>query len=116
VQRRPPQDERHRRAGAGGDEQHSEKEGGQHRQQVHGGHCAGGRAAAATGYPAVLQSLPAPLFAGLAALALVGDGTGPELPTLLAGAGALLGASRRSLGLALACGVTGFLLGGVLVG
>jgi branched-subunit amino acid transport protein len=64
----------------------------------------------------VLQSLPAPLFAGLAALALVGDGTGPDLPTVLAGAGALLGALRRSLGLALACGVGGFLLGGVLVG
>jgi branched-subunit amino acid transport protein len=63
----------------------------------------------------VLQSLPAPLFAGLAALALVGDGTLPGLPAVLAGIGALLGSLRRSLGLALVCGVAGFLLGGLLV-
>jgi hypothetical protein len=64
----------------------------------------------------VLQSLPAPLFAGLAALALVGDGSAPGLPAVLAGVGALLGSLRRSLGLALACGVAGFLVGQALVG
>lgn len=62
----------------------------------------------------VLQSLPAPMFAGLAALALVGDGALPGVPAVLAAIGALLGALRRSLGLALVCGVAGFLLGGAL--
>lgn len=59
----------------------------------------------------VLNALPAPLFASLAAVALLGDGTFPPLPVLLAAAGALVGAVRRSLVLTLTCGITGFLLG-----
>lgn len=61
-----------------------------------------------------LNALPAPLFASLAALALVGDRTSPTLPVLLGAVGALLGATRRSLVLTLACGITGFLLGQAL--
>jgi branched-subunit amino acid transport protein len=69
------------------------------------------------GRPAeLLDALPAPLFASLAALALVGGDDPPAPPVLLAAVGALLGASRRSLGLTLICGVAGFLLGGALVG
>lgn len=64
----------------------------------------------------ILDALPAPLFAGLAALALVGGDAPPEPPVLLAALGALLGAARRSLGLTLVCGVAGFLLGGALLG
>lgn len=64
----------------------------------------------------VLNALPAPLFAGLAALALVGDGERPTLPVVLAALGALLGATRRSLALTLACGIAGFLLGTALHG
>ncbi len=57
----------------------------------------------------VLDRLPAPLFAGLAALALAGDGP-PSLPAVAAVAGALLGAWRRSLGLTLAGGVAAHLV------
>lgn len=59
----------------------------------------------------VLDALPAPLFAALAALALVGDGELPPLPVIAAAGGALLGALRRSLILVLACGIAGFFLG-----
>lgn len=62
----------------------------------------------------VVDALPAPLFASLAALALVGDGEAPSLPVLLAAAGALLGATRRSLALTLVCGIAGFVLGQAL--
>lgn len=63
----------------------------------------------------ILQALPAPLFASLAALSVVGDGARPTVPVLLAGAFALVGAVRRSLPLTLICGIAGFLLGGLLV-
>lgn len=64
----------------------------------------------------VLSALPAPLFASLAALALVGEGGDPPAPpVLLAAAAALLGATRRSLALTLACGLAGFLLGQALL-
>lgn len=59
----------------------------------------------------ILEALPAPLFASLAALALLGDGNRPSPPALLATAAALLGATRRSLALTLVCGIAGFLLG-----
>lgn len=62
----------------------------------------------------MLDALPAPLFAGLAVLALLDDGGRPTLPVLLAAGGALVGATRRSLGLALLCGILGFLLGAAL--
>ncbi len=63
----------------------------------------------------ILDALPAPLFAGLAALALVGGDEPVTPPVLLAAAAALVGATRRSLGLTLACGVGGFLLGRALL-
>lgn len=64
----------------------------------------------------VIDALPAPLFASLAALSLVGDGTRPSLPVLLATGAALAGATRRSLAVTLVCGLTGFGLGLVLGG
>lgn len=63
---------------------------------------------------AVLEALPAPLFASLAILSLLGDGARPSAPALAATAGAALGAARRSLLLALVCGIGGFLLTGWL--
>jgi branched-subunit amino acid transport protein len=66
------------------------------------------------GVAEVLDALPAPLFASLAALALVGDGEPPTLPVLLAAATALLGATRQSLALTLGCGIAGFFLGQAL--
>lgn len=63
----------------------------------------------------VLEALPAPLFAGLAALALVEDGP-PSWPLLAAVGGALVGAARRSLGLTLIGGVAAFLLAQQVVG
>lgn len=62
----------------------------------------------------VLDALPAPLFAALAALALLGEGNVPTPPVLLATVAALAGATRRSLALTLACGITGFLIGQAL--
>lgn len=58
-----------------------------------------------------VERLPAPLFAGLAVFALVGDRvTLPDAPSLAAAAGALLAAPRRSLGLTLAAGLAAFAL------
>lgn len=62
----------------------------------------------------ILEALPAPLFASLAALSLVGGGDAPDVGVLLAAAFALVGALRRSLPLILVCGIAGFLLGGLL--
>jgi branched-subunit amino acid transport protein len=62
----------------------------------------------------ILDALPAPLFASLAALALVGDGAAPSVPALAGGAAALVGATRRSLGLTLGCGIVGFALASAL--
>ncbi|MBB2923277.1 AzlD domain-containing protein [Cellulomonas cellasea] len=64
----------------------------------------------------VLDALPAPLFAALAAVALLGGGELPEPPVLAAAAGALLGALRRSLLLTLGCGLVGFALADLLLG
>lgn len=64
----------------------------------------------------VLDALPAPLFAGLAVHALLGDRTSPTGPELLAAGAALLGATRRSLALTLVCGVAGFTLGEAVLG
>lgn len=63
----------------------------------------------------VLDALPAPLFAGLAALALVGEGVTPPPPVLAAATAALLGAARRSLLLTVSFGITGFGLGQLLL-
>ena len=63
----------------------------------------------------VLDALPAPLFASLAALALVGGDQAPSPPVLLAAAAALLGALRRSLALTLCCGIAGFAAGQALL-
>jgi hypothetical protein len=62
----------------------------------------------------VLDALPAPLFASLAALALFDEGAAPPGPVVLAAGAALLGATRRSLGLTLVCGIAGFLAGQAL--
>lgn len=64
---------------------------------------------------AVLDALPAPLFASLAAVALIGGEEAPSAPVLLAAAAALLGATRRSLALTLLCGIVGFLIGQALL-
>ncbi|MGH8873758.1 MAG: AzlD domain-containing protein [Acidimicrobiia bacterium] len=64
----------------------------------------------------VLDALPAPLFAALAAHALVGVGAPPSAPALLAAGAALVGAIRKSLALTLAFGISGFLLGQTLTG
>ncbi len=62
----------------------------------------------------ILDALPAPLFAALAVHALVGDGSGPTAPALLATGAAVLGSTRRSLALTLACGIAGFAVGQAL--
>lgn len=62
----------------------------------------------------VLDALPAPLFASLAALALFGDGDAPTRPVVFAAAAAMVGAMRRSLAVALACGLAGFFVGHAL--
>jgi hypothetical protein len=50
----------------------------------------------------------------LAALALVGGGERPTVPALLVAAATLLDTIRRSLALAVVCGIAGFLLGQAL--
>jgi branched-subunit amino acid transport protein len=58
-----------------------------------------------------VHRVPAPLFAGLAIFALVGDElTVPDPSTIGAVVGALVASPRRSLGLTLAAGITGFLV------
>lgn len=60
---------------------------------------------------AFLSRIPAPLFAGLAAFALVGDGQDlPEPSMIVAAAAALLVSPKRSLGLTLAAGIIGYLV------
>jgi hypothetical protein len=61
-----------------------------------------------------IERLPAPLFAGLAVFALVGDAAWPEPPALCAAAAALAVAPRRSLAVTLAAGLAAYLLGTVL--
>lgn len=59
----------------------------------------------------ILDALPAPLFASLAALALFGGDEAPTVPVLLATATGLVGATRRLLGLTLGGGLLGFAVG-----
>lgn len=63
----------------------------------------------------IVAALPAPLFASLAALALVGGGEPPPLPVLAAAVAALAGALRRSLALTLVCGLAAFFLAHALL-
>lgn len=57
----------------------------------------------------LIERLPAPLFAGLAVLALMGDGSDtPGLPTLAAALAALAVAPMRSLPMALVAGLAAF--------
>jgi branched-subunit amino acid transport protein len=59
-----------------------------------------------------LDRIPAPLFAGLAALSVIGPDRSPApAPVVCAAAGALLLAPRRSLLLALAGGTIGYVVG-----
>lgn len=63
----------------------------------------------------VLDQMPAPLFASLAALSLVREsGTLAPAPILAAAAGAICAAPFRSLLVTLAGGLVGFALGSVL--
>lgn len=60
--------------------------------------------------------LPAPLFAGLAVFALIGDDLAvPDGSTLAAVGAALVVTPKRSLGLTLAAGIAGFVLFELLV-
>lgn len=65
---------------------------------------------------AFLERLPAPLFAGLAALALLGPDGRPIMsaPILAAVGGALLSTPFRSLLVTLAAGLIGYAVGGFL--
>lgn len=57
----------------------------------------------------LVARIPAPLFAGLAVFAFVGDGVGlPAPPTIAAAVAALLVVPRRSLGVTLLAGIAGF--------
>jgi len=59
----------------------------------------------------LVQRLPAPMFAGLAVLAILGDDVSvPDAPTLAAVASAWVATPKRSLGLTLAAGMTGYLM------
>jgi len=61
----------------------------------------------------ILARMPAPIFAGLAAVSLIGDdgGLSADLPMLLAAGGALLAGVRRSLAWCLAGGIAGWIVG-----
>lgn len=59
----------------------------------------------------VLDRIPAPLFASLAALSLVDGGSVAPAPTLMAAAGALVLTHTRSLLWVLAGGLAGYALG-----
>jgi len=62
-----------------------------------------------------VERLPAPLFAGLAILALVGpDATWPDPPAACAAAGALAAAPWRNVALTLTAGLTAFGIGTLL--
>ena len=65
---------------------------------------------------AVLDRIPAPLFASLAALALVDGGTMAPTPTLSAAAGALVLTPTRSLLWVLAGGLVGYGAGVLVFG
>ena len=58
-----------------------------------------------------VSRIPAPLFAGLAVFALVGEGVAvPDPPTIGAVIAALAVPPKKSLGLTLAAGIAGYLL------
>ncbi|HET8740576.1 MAG TPA: AzlD domain-containing protein [Acidimicrobiia bacterium] len=58
-----------------------------------------------------VSRIPAPLFAGLAVFALVGEGVAvPDPPTIGAVIAALAVTPKKSLGLTLAAGIAGYLL------
>jgi branched-subunit amino acid transport protein len=60
---------------------------------------------------AILDRVPAPLFAALAAMSLFGDGNLVEARTLVATAGAVLVSPTRSLLLVLIGGLAGYVVG-----
>lgn len=62
----------------------------------------------------VLDRVPAPLFASLAAISLVEDGTWTSPETLSAAVGALVATPTRSLLWVLSAGVVGYALGTVM--
>ena len=64
---------------------------------------------------AILERLPAPLFAALAAVSLFDDGRLADPSTLAAAAGGLLLAPTRSLLWSLVGGTTGFLLSRIVM-
>jgi hypothetical protein len=64
---------------------------------------------------AVLGRMPAPIFASLATLTLIGDDRSlAGGPILCAAAGALIAAPRRSLAVCLIGGVAGYAVGALL--
>lgn len=64
----------------------------------------------------LVERLPAPLFAALAAFSLLGTAAGPTDPALLAGVACAVVAGRwRSLLLALAAGLGGYLAVGFVL-
>lgn len=64
---------------------------------------------------AFLERLPAPLFAGLAVFALLGDGTAwPAPPVLCATAAAVAVVRVRSLAVTLVAGLAGYALGALV--
>lgn len=72
--------------------------------------------AASGGLFRFVRRIPAPLFAGLAMFAVVGaDPAMPDVSTIAAVAGALAASPKRSLGLTLAAGIAGFVLGELLL-
>jgi branched-subunit amino acid transport protein len=63
----------------------------------------------------VLDRIPAPLFASLAALSLVGGGGQPTTTSLCAAAGALVATPTRSMMWMLAGGLLGYVIGAALL-
>ncbi len=65
----------------------------------------------------ILDRMPPALFAGLAAISLIGPGGGAaDLPILAAAGGALLAAPRRSLPMSLIAGLAAYALAAALSG
>ena len=63
----------------------------------------------------VLDRIPAPLFASLAALSLVDGGGQPPTTSLCAAAGALVATPTRSMMWTLAGGLIGYVIGAALL-
>jgi branched-subunit amino acid transport protein len=63
----------------------------------------------------VLDRIPAPLFASLAALSLIDDGSAPPATTVCAAMGAFVLAPTRSLLWVLAGGLVGYTIGAVVL-